>query len=275
MTTMSSLSYLSDAQLIAEVKARAASERQATAQLIASLAELDARRLYLGEGCASLFAYCTRVLHLSEHAAYGRIEAARAVRRFPGLLEGLADGELTLTAVCLLAPVLTPENVFCVLHDARHKSKRQIERLVATLSPKPTVPAVVRKLPARTAPDVLPENAGPPEPEACAGAPAFAESHATGSTSPVRVVKPPIVAPLTTTQYKVQCTISRDTYEKLRQAQDLLRHVIPNGDPPAILDRALTLLVADLEKKKIAATAQPRAARRRNAIATCPGRRQA
>jgi hypothetical protein len=60
------------------VKARAESERRATAQLIASLAELDARRLYLGEGCASLFAYCTRVLHLSEYAAYGRIEAARA-----------------------------------------------------------------------------------------------------------------------------------------------------------------------------------------------------
>jgi hypothetical protein len=74
-------------------------------------------------------------------------------------------------------------------------------------------------------------------------------------------VKPPIVAPLTTTQYKVQCTISGDTYEKLRRAQDLLRHTIPNGDPAAILDRALTLLVADLEKKKIAATAQPRTRR--------------
>jgi hypothetical protein len=262
MTTMSSLSYLSDAQLIAEVKARAASERQATAQPIASLAELDARRLYLGEGCASLFAYCARVLHLSERAAYGRIEAARAARRCPGLLEGLADGGLTLTAVCLLAPVLTPENVSPVLHDARHKSKREIELLVATLSPKPTVPSVVRKLPTRTAPDVLPENAAPAtEPEACAGAPAFAESHATGSTSPARVPKPPIVAPLTTTQYKVQCTISGDTYEKLRRAQDLLRHTIPNGDPAAILDRALTLLVADLEKKKIAASAQPRARR--------------
>ena len=46
----------------------AAEERKATAQLIAALAELDARRLYLGEGCSSLFTYCTTVLHLSEHA---------------------------------------------------------------------------------------------------------------------------------------------------------------------------------------------------------------
>jgi hypothetical protein len=31
-------------------------------ELIASLAELDARRLYLGEGFPSMFAYCTQVL---------------------------------------------------------------------------------------------------------------------------------------------------------------------------------------------------------------------
>src|SRR5258705_13404088 len=125
------------------------------------------------------------------------MEAARAARRFPCLLEGLADGELTLTAVGLLAPYLTPENVASVLQDARYKSKREIERLAAALSPKPMVPSVVRKLPGGTAPDVLPENAAPStEPEACAGAPEFAESHATGSTSPARVPKPPIVAPL-------------------------------------------------------------------------------
>jgi hypothetical protein len=35
--------------------------------LLALLMELDARRLYLGEGCSSLFTYCTQVLHLSEH----------------------------------------------------------------------------------------------------------------------------------------------------------------------------------------------------------------
>ena len=66
--------------------------------------ELDVRRLYLGEGCSSLFTYCTQVLHLSEHAAYGRIEAARAARRFPVILELLTDGVVTLTAVTLLAP---------------------------------------------------------------------------------------------------------------------------------------------------------------------------
>jgi hypothetical protein len=116
------LADLSDRELIAHVSQLANNERAATAQLIASLAELDSRRLYLGEGCSSLFTYCTQVLHLSEHAAYGRIEAAPASRRFSALLKQLAEGDLTLTAVCLLAPHLTMENhrdVIALLHSTK------------------------------------------------------------------------------------------------------------------------------------------------------------
>jgi hypothetical protein len=87
--SLSSFRDLSDQQLLSEVRLLAAREREATAQLIASLCEMDARRLYLGEGCSSLFTYCTQVLHLSEHAAYARIEAARAARRFPQVLDAL------------------------------------------------------------------------------------------------------------------------------------------------------------------------------------------
>ena len=83
---------LSNQDLIAWVKLLALHEREATVALIAHLAILDERGLYLGEGCPSLFTYCTQVLHLAEHAAYNRIEAARAARQFPIILEMLADG---------------------------------------------------------------------------------------------------------------------------------------------------------------------------------------
>ena len=124
---------LSDDELIQYVKRLAANERQATAQLVAHLAEMDARRLYLGQGCSSLFTYCTRVLHLSEHAAYGRIEAARAARKFPMLLEAVASGALHLTAVTLIAPHLAVENVDRIIAAATHKTKREIEELIAAL----------------------------------------------------------------------------------------------------------------------------------------------
>src|SRR6266542_6614906 len=147
MDTTTSFKTLADRDLIAEVKRLAQAERSSTAALVASLAEMDARRLYLGEGCASLFVYCTQVLHLSEHAAYGRIEAARAVRRFPTILNRLAAGRLTLTSVCLLARVLTEDNHVELLDAACNKSKRDVELLVARARPEPAVPPSVRKLP--------------------------------------------------------------------------------------------------------------------------------
>jgi len=138
---------LSDSELLGSVKRLVQSERQATAALVVHLAEIERRKLYLEEGCRSLFSYCTRVLHLSEHAAYKRIEAARVAVRFPAVLNSLEHGDVHLTAVQLLGPLLTPENHHGLLAAAKHKSKREVEALIARLRPQADVPVSVRKLP--------------------------------------------------------------------------------------------------------------------------------
>jgi hypothetical protein len=234
---------LSDAELLFEVKAAASRERVATAQLVALLAEVDVRRLYLGEGCSSLFTYCTQVVRLSEHAAYGRIEAARAAVKCPLLLERLAEGSVTLTAVTLLAPHLTPENCVAVLDEARHKTKRDVEHTVARLRPQLPVPTKVRMVSNR-----------PPVPVPI-------EDRAPVVAPCPHSIRPSVIQPLAPERYKVQFTISRETYDQLRKAQDLLRTSIPNGDPSAIFARALNSLVGELEKTKFAATGRPRPAR--------------
>jgi hypothetical protein len=209
--------------------------------------ELDARRLYLGEGYSSLFTYCTQALHLADGAAYNRIETARAARRFPPILEGLEDGSLTLTTIRLLAPHLTVENHTNVLASARHKRKQAIEELVASLKPQPAVPAIVRKLSA------------PPQHEQKSSALDFARTAPV--PSPV-AAEPPrstaIVAPLAPERFKMQLTISRVTRDKLHRVQALSRHAIPDGDLATIFDRALTLLLNDLERRLCAAAASPR-----------------
>jgi hypothetical protein len=244
-----SFSDLSDEELLAAVKRLAATERRATAALIRSLMELDARRLYLGEGCSSLFTYCTQVLHLAEGAAYNRIEAARAAQRFPLIVDALADGSLTLTAVRLLAPHLTPENHRGVLTTAQYKRKADIERLVASLHPKPAVPVVIRKLPE-------PRRAAT---DAALSAPVVPVVPAVTQAAAAPAPRPTLT-PLAPERYKVQLTISRDTHDKLRRVQALARHTIPTGDPAEIFDRALTLLLEDLERRRCAATSSPRAA---------------
>ncbi len=252
---LSSVAQLSSDELVARVKHLAEREREATASLVAHLAELDERRLYLAEGCSSLFTYCTQVLHLSEHAAYGRIEAARAGRRFPVILQMFCDGSVTLTTVGLLAAHLTCENHRKILDMARHTSKRQVEELVARLRPLPAVPASVRKLPTArhtcASPLALHDAAASPQPTG--------DAQGVGSPGlPSPPIAPPparhaVVAPLAPQRYKVQFTASADTYEKLRLAQALLRHQIPDGDPAKIFDRALTALLQDLAKRKLAA----------------------
>jgi hypothetical protein len=256
--TPSAFHRLSDGDLLAEAARAAAQERHATAHLLALLMELDDRQLYLGEGFSSLFTFCTRVLHLSEHAAYNRIEAARAARRFPIILELIDEGAVTLTAVRLLAPHLTIANHRDVLASARHKSKRDVELLVARLHPQPDVPAVIRKLPTRagvplatTASAMSPQTLQAADPLTACPSPVVAP----------REAKPAHLKPIAPERYKIQFTASRETCEKLRRAQDLLRHTVPDGDPAVIVDRALTIFIAELERAKSAGTHRPRAER--------------
>ena len=113
-----------------------------------------------------MFSYCTRVLHLAEGVAYNRIEAARAARSYPLILELFERGAITLTAVRLLAPHLTAENHVAVLASATHKTKREIEALVCALKPKPDAPIVVRRLPTPRAVLVQPKALVPSPPPA-------------------------------------------------------------------------------------------------------------
>lgn len=291
VTRISSFNQISDQDLLREVARLAAREREATACLVASLAELDRRRLYLAEGYGSMFVYCTQCLHLSEASAYKRITVARAAERFPVILERLAEGAVSLATVSLLAAHMTGENHVALLDEARHRSKREVEEIVARLQPRPDVPSTVRKLPAPKSPpqaaalvhttkasatpadtalgepspfrgsttpsQPTPDTAGPPTLDASAIPGTYSVGPRFGQNSTANPSLG-IVTPLAPGRYKLTVTISAETYEKLRTAQDLLRHRVPNGDLAVLLDRALTVLLRDAAKTKVAATAKPR-----------------
>jgi hypothetical protein len=265
---LASLTRLSDAQLVAQLKSLVALERNTSAQLVAHLAELDTRDVHLREGYASLFVYCRDALGLSEWEAYNRIEVARAARRFPVILDMLSGGSVNLTAVRLLAPHLTPSNHREVLESARGKRKPEIEEIVAALSPRPDVAASVRKLPA---PRLAFAPAAPPAPVAAASVAARPDPPAaTLPAMPHPAGLAAAVTPLSPDRYKLQLMIGGETLEKLRLAKDMLGHAIPSGDDAAILDRALTTLLVDLAKTKFADTRRPRRSR-----GTKPGARNA
>jgi hypothetical protein len=293
------LTSVPDAEIVARVKTLVARDRETTAEIVA-LAELDTRDVHLREGYQSLFVYCRDALGFSAWEAYNRIEVARAVRRFPVILELLADGSVHLTAVRRLAPHLTLANHLEVLECARGKTKAEVEEIVARLAPRPDVPASVRRLP-------TPEPARVPQsdPMAIGGSEPTSETQRPGAalTGPGAPAPSPVidraggeqassadpgslkdstierrgtgtavaaVAPLSPDRYRLQLTINGETLERLRLAKDMLGHALPSGDDAAIIDRALRALIAELARKKFAQTRAPRRAAASTAPAESP-----
>ena len=78
-----SLKIASDRELLQGLDDLVAKSRRNEADLLAYLAEVDRRQLYLEQGCSSMFGYCTDVLHFSEATAFRRIAVARTARTVP------------------------------------------------------------------------------------------------------------------------------------------------------------------------------------------------
>ncbi|HEY3215804.1 MAG TPA: HNH endonuclease, partial [Candidatus Eisenbacteria bacterium] len=142
------LSHLADRTLLRDLTVLVAQDRTTTAELLAHIAEVDARKLYLPAAYPSMHAYCLGELHFCEQAAFKRILAARTARRFPAILDAVAEGRLHLTGVVLLAPHLTEGTADDLLAAATHKSKAEIERLLAASFPRADVLDRVEATPA-------------------------------------------------------------------------------------------------------------------------------
>ena len=147
------LKSVADLELLEGLDRALGCEQRSTSHVVAHVAEVDERGTYRVRGYDSMHAYAVEWCHLSEDAAYRRIQAARAARRFPCLFEELSAGRLNLSAVCLLAPHLTPENCGEFVEAARHRSNARIKDWLAerlwtrTTSPNPVPPARQLRVP--------------------------------------------------------------------------------------------------------------------------------
>lgn len=333
------LRRVDDRDLVERLLRSVARERGSSALVLAHLGELEERQIHLSAGYASLFVYCTLVLHYSEHAAYNRIVAARASRRFPLLFRAVAEGAVHLTAVRLLAPLFTEENHVDLIELARHRTRREVEELVVRLRPRPAAIQLVRRLPevktqegsrlddgvgsthgsgatcewapatrATAVTDTTDATDVTNATDACDAADAFGPCNSdTGvvargydgcgieriadaiesngrsrltkfDSHPLTRLGPPNrTSPLAPGLYRVQFTASDGIHARLRRAQDLLRHQIPNGDIASILDLALRLLIERIEARRLGRGARPardRSAPARSRYIPLPLRRQ-
>jgi hypothetical protein len=281
---------LSDAELLRRLFASLKQSRRDEVGLITLIAEVDARKLYAREAKPSMFQYCTEVLHLSEQEAYLRITVARASRQHPQILSMLRDGRLHLSGVARLTKHLTPENRDEVLRRATHRTRRQIEDLVAELEPQPDRPPSMRKLPSRgTTAAVVPSGTtGPQGPGSNGAGPALMTDMPSGDgaafasgdprftalggptstpqlcpdrapIAPGAASAPPAtMRPVAQDRYRVEFTATAKLREKLVRLQDLMRSSVPDGDLGRIIDAAVTEKLERLEARRFARTKSPR-----------------
>jgi hypothetical protein len=190
------------------------------------------------------------------------------------LLDALASGELHLTGLLLLGPHLTEQNLVDVLARAKHRTKREITKLVRILDPLPAVPARIEPLgpaPARLVPstptweefmqatcpvrelaagdrprdwvatedDLARTEVGREQPHAATSVSTESASEGPGLAGPER--------------YKVQFTATDEYVRLVDEAKALLSHVVPNAKLDDIQLRAMRAFVAELKKRKYAA----------------------
>jgi hypothetical protein len=258
-----SLERLSNDALRRDLKRVNARSNGITAELLEHIAEFDARRLYVEDGYPSMYAYCVGELHMSDDAAYKRIQAARAARKFPAIVEAVAEGRLHLSAICLLAAHLKPENSDELLAAATHRTKAQVEQLIADRFPRPDIPDQIRAV-------SVPMRAAQLAPGQVAGVCAMTTSltlppaePSLGTVAPPALTReePARVAPLAPQRFAMQLMIGQGAYDKLQQIRALLGHD-GSADLASIVEQALGAYLAVLEKRKLGATTRPRRPRR-------------
>ncbi|MBW2627630.1 MAG: hypothetical protein JRE45_08425 [Deltaproteobacteria bacterium] len=288
-------------RLLRDFGALVRKDRGNTADMLVYVGEIDRRKVYLEHAYPSMFAFCVKRFRMSEAVAAKRIRAGRAACAFPCILWMIRRGELHLSGVHQLAGHLTEDNHREVLRRAKHRSMREIDELIAEISPKADVASSVRAVPVRRgdsaggagqrggnvggsaaghgaglvgsaarrdaelvgsaarddAADKSRNNETLSEASRATRLGSRNGNAAVGGRGPRN-----LTTPLSPRRYKLQVTIGQKARDELAELQNLLSHQIPDGDPAAVVERALGVLLAETKKKKGALTEKPRVGRK-------------
>lgn len=112
----------------------------AEADLLESIIEADQNRLFEDFGLAYLTPYCVKYLGLSEDVAANFVRVARKTYEVPELKAAIDEGKLSVTKAKAIVSVINTQNQKNWIEKAENFSKSQLEKAVATESPKPKKP---------------------------------------------------------------------------------------------------------------------------------------
>lgn len=212
---------LPNSELIAALDAAVSKEKLVTAEVVAGMAEVYARKLHLELGYASLYRFVRQKYGLSEGSTYRRVSAARLSLKHPEVIGRLKTGELTLCAATeawkafeavrveskQLLPVTQPMSKKAeaqVLVKLSHKSKTEAKHVLA--------------------------------------------SHVNYASAPVLKSQ---VIPHSPTLRELRLPITKEQEIKFERLKSLLSHRIPSGDAVALFDLMLETTLDKFDPTRI------------------------
>ena len=135
------LTKISNEEILSRLERLAKSERKITHLILWHLLEVESRKLYLKLGFDSLYKYLTQHLGYSESAAYDRIQAARLLKKAPGIAEKIEDGSLNLTQLVKveqglkqekrLGQQVSPSQIAELVQKIENKTSFETEKIIA------------------------------------------------------------------------------------------------------------------------------------------------
>lgn len=245
---MEQLELLSDDELIASLKRVRAEERSCQVSLLKHLNEMDRRSLAEKRSFGSLFVYCMRELGYSEGETRRRVHVARKAAKFKVIYLLLEQGAVSMTALALVAPHLDQSNHQELLGAIRGKTSREVEFMLAERFPQREQRESVRPLAAPQPPPAEQPAPEPGQPEQPSDAPRpFLEPY-------------PSVKPFAPDRVRFEFNGSRDLYDKIERAKQLLRHKYPFCTLEQLFGESLESLLEDWDPVRRMARKRPSSA---------------
>jgi hypothetical protein len=139
------IKQLSDQALWDLTKSKVQTERNVTLEIIELLREVRSRRLHLERKYESFHQYCVKELKYDDGSAHRRIKALDLATQIPEVVQCIQKGTLSLTTASQVQSffeqeakkdkAFSKEEKLVLLTDLESKSKREIEKTLATLAP--------------------------------------------------------------------------------------------------------------------------------------------
>ena len=261
-----SFSHLSCQQVLDGYSKAKASKRASDTLLLAYLAEIDARKLFVEAGYPSMYNFVAVEFDLTDDLVKKRIRAARAAHEYPQVLPMLSDGRLSLGAFLLLVSHLNRGNADDLLSSAANKTCLELERSLAARFPKTELMSWTMGREPSTFPEQERQMEGatwplPSQPIAHADSrPQVPEGP--GTVTPALVHPPRTrVTPIAANAHGVQFMMDDDAHADLEYLRAALGHEAPTV--AHVFARALKALRREVDRRRSAATNRPQRPRRR------------